>query len=413
MSETVETVVVGAGQAGLCVADHLARRNREHLVVERGRIGERWRSGRWNSFTLVTPTWTVRLPGVTPPGDPHGFLTRDEVVHLLETYARRVDPPLRSGVEVTRVRPGAGARRHRVDTSEGPIDADAVVVATGTFQAPKRPPGADDLSDAVTQLHSSEYREPGALPDGAVLVVGSGQSGTQIADELNRAGRTVHLAVGGAPRLPRRYRGADLFVWADRVGMFRRPVDRLDDPRERFAPNPHVSGRDGGRDMNLHRLARDGVRLVGRFAGAAGTRARFENDLHDSLARIDADVEQLLRDIDAFIDQQGLDAPAAEPSETLRDGYDVDPPTELDLEAEGIATVVWATGYAFDFGFVEAPILDDDGYPVQRRGVTDVPGLYFVGLHWLHTLASGLLYGVAADAEHVADALDEELRARA
>jgi putative flavoprotein involved in K+ transport len=413
MSEAVETVVVGAGQAGLAVSDHLARRGREHLVLERGRIGERWRSARWNSFTLVTPTWTVRLPDVTPPGDPDGFLTRDEVVDLLETYAREVDPPLRSGVEVTRVHAGAGERRYRVETSEGPVDADAVVVAVGTFQAPRRPPGADDVSDAVTRLHSSEYREPGALPDGGVLVVGSGQSGTQIADELNRAGRAVHLAVGRAPRLPRRYRGADMFVWADRVGMFRRPVDKLDDPRERFAPNPHVSGRDGGRDINLHRLARDGVRLLGRFAGAEGTRVRFEDDLHDSLSRIDAGVEQLLSDIDAFIDQQGLDAPAAEASGTLRDGYDVDPPTELDLEEEGISSVVWATGYAFDFGFVDAAILDDVGYPVQRRGVTDVPGLYFVGLHWLHTLASGLLYGVAADAEHVADALDRELSARA
>lgn len=413
MTEAVEILVVGAGQAGLTVSDHLARRGREHLVLERGRIGERWRSGRWNSFTLVTPSWTVRLPDVVPPGDPDGFLTRDQVVDLLEAYVRKVDPPLRSGVEVARVRPGAGARRFRVDTSEGPIDADAVVVAVGTFQAPKFPSGAEGVGEGVVQVHSSAYREPDALPEGAVLVVGSGQSGTQIADELRRAGRTVYLAVGRAPCIPRRYRGADLFVWADRVGMFRRTVDQLDDPRERFAPNPQISGRDGGRDMNLHRLARDGVRLLGRFAGADGGRVRFEDDLHDSLAQIDQGVEKLLSDIDSFIEHQGLEAPVPERGEPLRDGYDVDPPSELDLAQQGIASIVWATGYRFDFRFVEAPILDDAGYPVQRRGVTDVPGLYFVGLHWLHTIASGLFYGVAADAEHVADALDRELRARA
>lgn len=252
-----------------------------------------------------------------------------------------------------------------------------------------------------------------ALPDGGVLVVGSGRSGTQIADALNRAGRTVHLSVGRAPRPPRRYRGADMFAWADRVGMFRRPVDEFDDPHERFAPNPHLSGRDGGRAMNLHRLAREGVRPLGRLAGAEGTRVHFEHDLHDSLSRIDAGVEQPLSDTDAFIERQELDAPAPDRSDPLRGGYDVQAPTELDLEEEeGISSVVWATGYAFDFGFVDAPILDDAGYPVQRRGVTDVPGLYFVGRHWLHTLASDLLNGIAADAEHGAGALDQELSAR-
>src|SRR6056297_2094924 len=274
MPETVDTVVIGAGQAGLCASYELRRRGRDHLVLEKGRVAERWRSQRWDSFTLVTPNWTLRLPDHPYDRDPDGFLPRDAVVRYLESFAEDVDPPLRTGVEVRRVGAGRGGSRFRLDTSDGPLEADQVVVAVGTFQRPRIPAGVDRLPDTIRQVPAADYRLPEALPEGAVLVVGSGQSGTQIARELNDAGRRVYLSVGGAPRLPRRYRGADLFVWVDRLGMFRRTVDALDDPSERFSPNPHVSGREGGRDVNLHAFARDGVRLLGRFRGARDGRAR-------------------------------------------------------------------------------------------------------------------------------------------
>src|SRR6056297_3537463 len=380
MPETVDTVVIGAGQAGLCASYELRRRGRDHLVLEKGRVAERWRSQRWDSFTLVTPNWTLRLQDHPYDRDPDGYLPRDAVVRYLESFAEDVDPPLRTGVEVRRVGAGRGDSRFRLDTSDGPLEADQVVVAVGTFQRPRIPAGADRLPDTIRQVPAADYRRPEALPEGAVLVVGSGQSGTQIARELNEAGRRVYLSVGGAPRLPRRYRGADLFVWADRLGMFRRTVDALDDPSERFSPNPHVSGREDGR-------------------------ARFAPDLHASLRTIDHGVDELLAGIDALIERDGLDAPPADHDPGPQDGYRQEETEELDLEAAGIGSVVWATGYAWDFSWLDLPVLDDVGYPVQERGVAPVPGL-----HWLHTLASGLLYGVAADAEHVVAALDAEAR---
>jgi len=408
MPETIDTVVIGAGQAGLCASYELRRRGRDHLVLEKGRVAERWRSQRWDSFTLVTPNWTLRLPNHPYDRDPDGFLPRDEVVRYLERFAEDVDPPLRTGVEVRRVGPGRDGSRFRLDTSDGPLEADQVVVAVGTFQRPRIPDGANGLPDTIRQVPAADYRRPGALPDGAVLVVGSGQSGTQIARELNDGGRRVFLSVGGAPRLPRRYRGADLFAWADRLGLFRRTVDALDDPSERFSPNPHVSGREGGRDVNLHAFARDGVRLLGRFRGARDGRARFAPDLHDSLRTIDQGVQELLAGIDALIEREGLDAPPADPDPGPQDGYRQEQTEELELEAAGIGSVVWATGFAWEFSWLDLPVLDDVGYPSQERGVSPVPGLYFLGLHWLHTLASGLLYGVVDDAEHVVAALDAE-----
>jgi putative flavoprotein involved in K+ transport len=410
MPERIDTVVIGGGQAGLCASHELARHGREHVVLERGRVGERWRRGSWDSFRLVTPSWAVRLPGVPPPGDPHGFLHRDQVIGLLERFAAYVDPPLREGVEVEAVEPGLGAR-FRVVTSAGPIDAQRVVVAAGTFQRAKLPDGAGQLPPGPAQLHARDYRRPDDLPDGPVLVVGSGQSGTQIADELRRTGREVYLSVSRAGRVPRRYRGRDVFAWAELVGWLDRTVDRLDDPSERFAPNPAVSGRDGGLDMNLHALARDGVTLLGRYRGVEGGRVRFADDLHERLAQIDQEVARLKAGIDAFVEERELavvPAPADAPPDH---GFHQDPPTELDLDEAGIAAVLWATGYGWDFGWIDAPVRDRVGYPVQTRGISSVPGLAFLGLHWMHTLGSGLLYGVASDARHVVGRLEADARA--
>lgn len=404
MIDTVDTVVIGAGQAGLSASHYLRQADREHVVLERDRIGERWRSGVWDSFTLVSPNWTVQLPDFPYDGnDPDGFMRKDELVQHLERFARKVDPPVRTGVEVTSVTRDGMNDALRVATTDGTYRARNVVVATGSFRHRKRPGGADALPADVVQLHTSEYRSPDALPDGAVLVVGSGQSGTQIADELRRHGRRTFLSVGSAGRFPRRYRGKDLFWWADRLGIFDRTVADLDSPAERFRAHPQLTGRDGGRSLDLHALARDGVELLGRFRGVERGALRFAPDLHDTLARIDEGVAEFLRNLEGAVAKLGLDLPPPDERDNpvLRDGYDAPLRTELAADREGISTVVWATGYRHDFSWIEPLPLDAWDYPTSDRGVTDVPGLYLLGLHWLHQHRSGLFLGVAADAEHV------------
>lgn len=399
-----DVVVVGAGQAGLAVSSLLTRDGIDHVVLERDAIGARWRT-RWDSFTLVTPNWQLRLPGSAYGGpDPDGFLARDDVVTHLEGYAASFDAPVRPGTEVTGVtaRPGRG---YTVMTSEGPVVASSVVVAVGTFQRPRRP-RVGRPSPAVQEVHSSGYRNPAELPPGAVLVVGSGQSGAQIAEELHEAGRQVFLSVGSAPRLPRRYRGRDIMRWAEAIGFYERGLDALETPAERFAPNPHVSGRGGGRTLNLHRFARDGITLAGRIAGIDGTRVRLGSDLRENLVKADSVAAEFCRRIDAHIAEARVGAPEPDESNTDEyrgtDGFEQPVREELDLAREGVTSIVWASGFSFDFSWVRPVARDPFGYPVQRRGVTDSPGLYFVGLHFLDTFKSGLLYGVGEDAAYVA-----------
>jgi putative flavoprotein involved in K+ transport len=257
----------------------------------------------------------------------------------------------------------------------------------------------------VFQIHSSAYRNPDQLPPGAVLVVGSGQSGCQIAEELLAHGRAVYLCTCGADRLPRRYRGDDSMHWLARMGFLERTVDQLPSPAARFAPNPHVSGKDGGHTINLHRFYRDGMKLLGYLRDGQGTRLDIAPDLKENLAAADKAAQEFKQGVDKFIQEQGLNIPEEKGSEP-RDGYEAPVTTELDLDAAGIGTIVWGTGYSFDFSWVQFPIWDDFGYPVQQRGVTDQPGLYFVGLHWLHTIKSGLLIGVGDDAAHVVEHIE-------
>jgi putative flavoprotein involved in K+ transport len=298
----------------------------------------------------------------------------------------------------------------RLETSAGPIDAASVVVATGSYHVPRIPAVASSLPAAITQLHSHQYRNAGQLPPGGVLVVGSGQSGVQIAEELRDAGRRVHLSVGSAPRVPRRYRGRDIFRWlADlatsgpKLGVGLPTVESLPDPRLRLAPNPHLSGHGGGHETNLRQLAAEGMTLVGRVAGIDGRRVQFAPGLSVSLDRADAFFgERIQPMIERYIGLAGIDVPPDD-----RQPVRFDPPEvgELDLDAAGISTVLWTTGYRPDFGWIDLPILDDVGIPRQRRGVTDVPGLYFLGLLWQHTQASATLYGPTLDGPHLLDAM--------
>jgi putative flavoprotein involved in K+ transport len=408
VDERVDTLIIGAGQAGLSLSYYLTQQQRPHVLLEKaGQLAEAWRNHRWDSFTLVTPNWHIRLPGGEYQGNnPEGYMPRVEVVSYLERYAASFEAPVRFEATATAVESAKGG--FRVRTNQGDFQAINVVIATGLFQQPKIPPFSVSIPNVITQLHSGEYRNPEILPSGAVLVVGSGQSGCQIAEELYQSGRKVYLCVGGsAGRAPRRYRGQDSLWWLVQMGFFNRTVDQLTSPQAKFAANPQISGKAGGHTLNLHKFAREGVSLLGRFTGAEEDRIYLAPDLKENLAKIDKFEVDLVKGIDDFIAKAGY----AAPDETLpcdRDGYDVPIITELDMKAAGITSVIWAGGYKFDFSWIHLPVLDADGFPIQQRGVTAFPGLYFLGLPWLHTAKSGLLLGVGEDAAYIASKIEEK-----
>ena len=400
----VETVVVGAGQAGLVMSSFLSQAGREHVLLDRREtLGGGWQD-RWDEFRLVTPNWVTSLPGFPFDGpDPDAFMPRDSVVARVRRYAEVISAPVELGAGVSRLstRDGSG-RRFRLETNRGLVDADNVVVAAGGFQSPKIPAVGADLPDRIVQVHSHQYRNEAALPPGSVLVVGTGQSGVQLAEELHAAGRQVILSVGHCGRVPRRYRGRDFFKWL--VELARRgklpTVDTLPDPRLRFAGNPHLSGHAGGHETNLRRFAADGIRLVGRLEGADGERVRFAPDLSANLRFADTFFDERMRTgIDTVIEAAGIDAPPDD-----REPFDYEPPevSELNLAAEGVSTVLWTSGYRLDFGWIDLPIFDEHGAPRHVRGVTDVPGLTFLGLPWQLNQASATFFGVANDAGYLA-----------
>ena len=402
MTEYHDVVVIGAGQAGLATSYYLTEAGCDHVVLERDRVGERWRSERWDSFTLVTPNVMSRLPGFPYEGDdPDGFLARDEVVEYLEAFVDRFDPPLRTGVEVLAVRQHDAG--YAVETTDTTYEAPNVVVATGPFQRPRVPEFGAEFPSSIEQLHTSEYRNPDQLDPGGVLVVGSGQSGTQIATELHESGRDVYLSVGKAAKAPRRYRGKDIVRWMVALGGLEAVVDSLDSPADRFAPNPYVSGKDGGQEIDLLDLAADGLTLLGRAEGTEKGVLIVAGDLEENLRNAYRFYAGMLGQIDDLIETEGIDAPDPEFVPRDPEAISVESVRELDLEAANVRTVVWATGFRFDFGWVEPATFDEYGYPVHDRGVTDTPGLYFLGLPWLHTAGSSLLFGIGGDAEHVAD----------
>ncbi|WP_248961332.1 MSMEG_0569 family flavin-dependent oxidoreductase [Sphaerisporangium perillae] len=391
-------VVIGGGQAGLSMSHHLKRRGVDHVVLERHRVGHEWRARRWDSFCLVTPNWQCRLPGFPYAGDdPDGFMPRDQIVRYIEEYAASFQPPVLEGVTATRL--AAADPGFEIHTDHGTFTAEQVVVATGPYQTPVIPRQAERLPRQVTQLHSGEYRSSRRLPPGEVLVVGSGQSGCQIAEDLHLDGRRVHLAVGSAPRVARFYRGRDVVAWLDLMGHYDRPIDSFGDHDVvRARANHYVTGRDGGRDIDLRAFARDGMRLYGRLAGVEDGTIRFAPDLRRNLDHADAVSESIKDTIDSFIADHGIEAPAERRYEPVWQ-----PSTEPDrLDAGGVTSVIWCTGFRRDHGWIRVPVFDGTGYPVHERGVTGVRGLYFLGLPWQHTWGSGRLSGVGADAEHLA-----------
>jgi putative flavoprotein involved in K+ transport len=402
-------VVVGGGQAGLAVSWELTRRGVGHVVLERDRIARAWRDERWDAFCLVTPNWQCRLPGHAYAGnDPDGFMLRDEIVEYVESYADRFAPPVLEGVEVTGLSRAENGG-FRVATSRGELLADGVVLAVGAYHRPALPRLAGRLPRDVTSLHSSAYRNPSSLPDGAVLVVGSGQSGAQIAEDLHLAGREVHLGVGTAPRVARFYRGRDCVAWLDDIGHYRMPID--EHPQglaARKEANHYVTGRDGGRDIDLRAFARDGIVLHGRLLDVDGASLSFGADLRENLDAADATAERIKDTIDRYIEARGIDAPIEGRYVPVWQPPD-DGSAPLDMTVSGIRTVIWATGFATDWSWVRLPLFDGSGYPEHVRGVTTVDGVCVVGLPWLYTWGSGRFAGIAQDAAYVA----EHLAARA
>ncbi|MSQ14669.1 MAG: FAD-dependent oxidoreductase [Dehalococcoidia bacterium] len=404
-AHSADAVIIGAGHAGLSTSYYLTQMGLQHVVLEQGRTAESWRTRRWDSFTLITPNRWCRLPGFPYAGDnPDGFMKRHEIVSYLDTYASSFGAPVENGIQVTSVHQDARGTGYRVETSKGVYQAPVVVVATGFSELPKIPGWSTQLPSDVAQVHSSNYRNPQTLPPGAVLVVGSAQSGCQIAEELHESGRRVYLCVGSAGRAVMRYRGQT--GWQVPMERLERTVDQLPSPRAKFAGNPHGSGTLGGHTINLHQFARDGITLLGRFQEAQGDRLSFAPDLKENLAHADKVAADFKRDVDAYIERAGLDTPPPDANNTDDyegdDGYRQPEVLELDLRSAGIQTVVWAMGFARDYRWIHLPITDDDGYPLQQRGVTAYPGLYFMGLRYQYKAKSDLFYGVGEDAAFVA-----------
>ncbi len=402
-------LVIGAGQAGLATSYYLSQRGIDHAVVDRDGPGESWRLRRWDSFVLNAPNWSFELPGLPYDGPaPDAFMPRDEIAQRFATYARRIQAPVETGVDVSRLRLEPDGR-YRAHTSVGEISARAVVVATGAYQRRHRPPESFDPS--ILQLHTDQYRNAAELPDGGVLIVGAGQSGCQVAEDLREAGRTVWISAGSCGWIPRRYRGQDNVRWRMDMGMFDDTVEKLGHSL-RLACPPMQTGVGFDRDINLRTLAEQGVTLAGRFKGADGKAAHFADDLTESRRRSDDVAIGLLKRIDDFVAEHGLDAP---PAATFKPVGALPPgPTELDLARENVTNVIWASGFRLDFSWIEGLDLETvDGYPAQTQGVSRYPGLYFMGLQLMHTRKSGLIFGVGEDAAHVASVVAGQLGAPA
>ena len=404
--ETVDTLVVGAGQAGIAMSEHLGKAGVSHLVLERSRIAERWRSERWDSLVANGPAWHDRFPGMEFPDlDPDGFPAKDAVADYFEAYARQINAPIRCGVEVRSVERHIGRPGFRVETSQGVIDAQNVVAATGAFQVPVVP---DLIANApgITQMHSTKYRNPGQLAEGAVLVIGAGSSGTQIAEELMLSGRKVYLSVGPHDRPPRAYRGRDFCWWLGVLGKWDMETPGPGTEHVTIA----VSGARGGHTIDFRRLAGKGMILVGRTNGFEGTSLSFSDDLATNLDRGDANYMALLDEADAYAAKNGIDLPEDPEARRIEPQPDcvANPILNLDLAQAGITTIIWATGFSSDYRWLKLDVFDERGRPKHQRGVSAERGIYFLGLPWQSRRGSSFIWGVWHDAKHIADRISTQ-----
>jgi putative flavoprotein involved in K+ transport len=404
MRERHDIVVIGGGQAGLAISYLLRQRGRQHLILERHRVAERWYSQRWDSLCFQFPNWSLQLPGYGYAGnEPDGFAHRNAVIRFIEDYAHFIEAPIRCGVEVTALEHESASGRFLLRTADALIEASCVVIATGPYQRPSIPYASAALPSDVFQIHASHYREPAQLPPGAILIVGSGSSGCQIAEELRLHGRTIYLSVGRHRIAPRRYRGHDLLWWFLAMGKMDTTIDSL--PSRRLPPPILFTGVDGGHDISLRHLAADGVHLLGGFRGIEDGKLMFLDNLDAIIDGADKSLEEFKRAADGYVQTANLKLPedSGQAHRTalapLLSGFS----GELDWRARNVRTVIWCTGYRGDFDWVHLPVFDDHGVPRQRRGVTDCPGAYFLGLHWMYKQKSSALFGVGEDAAYLAD----------
>ncbi|NJC23666.1 putative flavoprotein involved in K+ transport [Arthrobacter pigmenti] len=400
-SPEVEVLVVGAGQAGVAMSEHLSERGIPHLVLERSRIAERWRSERWDSLVANGPAWHDRFPSMEfTDVEPEAFASKEQVADYFVAYAEKIGAPIRCGVEVTSVRRNAGGPGFQVTTSAGDFSARYVVAATGPFQRPVIPAVVPETAN-VTQLHSSKYRNPDQLRDGAVLVVGAGSSGVQIAAEIQRSGRQVYLSVGPHDRPPRSYRGQDFCWWLGVLNKWEASAP----PQGAEHVTIAVSGADGGHTVDFRTLSDNGIKLVGRTTSFDVGTMRFAGDLRDNIANGDAHYLALLDEADAYVERNGLDLPEETEARTLQPDPEslTNPLLELDLAEAGVTSIIWATGFAVDYSWLQVDAFDENARPRQRRGVSDEPGVYFLGLPWQSRRGSSFIWGVWHDAKYVAD----------
>lgn len=398
---SIDTLVVGGGQAGIAMSEHLGNAGVPHVVIERNRIAEAWRTGRWDSLVANGPAWHDRFPSLEFEGlDPDAFATKDGVADYFEAYARMINAPVRTGVGVTRVTRNTGRPGFTVETSDGVYDAQSVVVATGPFQRPVIPAIAPKDSN-ITQIHSAQYRNPEQLAEGAVLVVGAGSSGVQIADELNRSGRKVYLSVGPHDRPPRAYRNRDFVWWLGVLGEWDQEIAKPGREHVTIA----VTGARGGYTINFRELALQGIHLVGVTKAFNGNTVEFNADLLENLSRGDENHLALLDAADEYIRRNGLELPEEPEARKVFPDADCvkDPTLTLDLAQAGITTIIWATGYSVDYGWLEVDAFDEKGKPKHQRGVSAERGIYFLGLPWLSRRGSSFIWGVWHDAKHIAD----------
>ncbi|WP_181763682.1 flavin-containing monooxygenase [Streptomyces albidus (ex Kaewkla and Franco 2022)] len=399
-STATEVLVVGGGQAGIAMSEHLGNHGVPHVVLERDRVAERWRTSRWDSLVANGPAWHDRFPNLEFPCAPDAFPTKEEVAAYLAEYAEKINAPIRTGVEVISVTKNIGEPGFHVVTSEGTIDARYVVAATGPFQKPVIPAVVPDAA-GIQQIHSSTYCNPRQLPEGAVLVIGAGSSGVQIADELRGSGREVYLAVGPHDRPPRRYRGRDFVWWLGVLNKW----EAATPPQGAEHVTIAVSGARGGHTVDFRNLAADGIKLVGTAESYEDGKIRFAPDLKQNISQGDANYLSLLQEADAYIERNGLDLPEEPGAHHLQPDPEcvTNPLLQLDLTGAGVTSIVWATGFTQDYSWLKVDAFDETGRPQHRRGISSEPGVFFLGLPWQSRRGSSFLWGVWHDAGFLVD----------